>query len=49
MRKDTTINIRLDQDTKDKISLEAKKENRSVSNWVVWIIRRFLSGTKSDK
>jgi len=38
--KNTIINIRVDNDLKKQAKKLAADENRSLSNWVTWLIRR---------
>ena len=42
MPKDKLLNIRIDPDLKKAAKVLAAKENRSLSNWVTWLIQREL-------
>jgi len=46
MNKKTNINIRINTEERDQIRLEAAKTSRTVSNWVVFVIRKYLSADK---
>ena len=49
MSKDKILNIRIDPELKKSAKKVAESENRSLSNWVTWLIQRELkrAGKKS--
>ncbi len=42
MSKDKILNFRIDPDLKKAARKAAESENRSLSNWVTWLIQREL-------
>jgi len=46
MNKDENISFRVDKITKTQMESEAKRENRSLGNWIVNILKRFLAKPK---
>jgi predicted HicB family RNase H-like nuclease len=49
MSKDKVLNIRIDPELKKAAKKAAESENRSLSNWVTWLIQREIKriGRKS--
>jgi predicted HicB family RNase H-like nuclease len=43
--KDKILNIRIDPDLKKQAKKIAEDENRSLSNWVTWLIQREIQRT----
>lgn len=41
--KKTTIQLRIAQELKDKIKVEADRQGRSTSNLIRWIVERFIN------
>jgi predicted HicB family RNase H-like nuclease len=43
--KDKILNIRIDPELKKAARKAAESENRSLSNWVIWLIQREIKRT----
>jgi predicted HicB family RNase H-like nuclease len=49
MSKDKILNIRIDPELKKQAKKLADAENRSLSNWVTWLIQREIKRAKKGK
>lgn len=48
MAKTLQIQIRTDEETKEEIKKAAEKENRSISNYLIWLHKKHIKESKEN-